>query len=210
MTYSDVKVPRRLQKLGDALEPIRELLHAGLFDSFPDLATRGASTDDIHRHLERITNFTHDVVDLLEDELLPLLDEKGTPADYKSLSKGLRRLVRSQLRHYHALEADDTPGLTSHWLAQAYRHNLNELLQWLEEFVDLTRLPTLSLGPDALPHVTLALEFTPAPELDELLRLANDGSTGRVGGGHSSFWETVGAVALGVVTADFLISDHDA
>lgn len=208
MTTPAVHVPRRLQKLGNALEPIRDLLREGLWEYPSDPATREASADDLPRHVQHIIDFTNEVVELLQDDLLPLLEQKGDPGDYQALSKGLKRIVRRQLKRYIALEADPAPSLVTYQLTKAYRHNLEELLQWLDDFVELVQFPSLYHRPEELPHATLSLEFTPAPELDELIARADDHAASSRKH-HCSFWETVGAVTLGIVIADLLLPDRE-
>lgn len=204
MTKPLPDVPKHLRRLGEELEPIRDLLRDGLLEAPAAAeATLEPRPDRIERHLDRAIEFTQDVIDLLEEQLLPLLSGGGKGKDRKSLAQHLRKLVRTQLRRYHALDASGRADTALDLLARIYRHNLEELEQWLEDFVNATLYPFLYRTPRQLPNVTLDLSFTPAPEIDELESLMSR----ETGSPCPTMWQTLGAVVIGAVIADVLFEN---
>lgn len=208
-----IEVPRHLKYLGESLEPIWESLQDALYE-VPDSEDRPAlRPEQASRHLQRAADFTNKVVSLLGKRLVPLLPAEDTPRSRMAeVARQLDTLIQCQLHHLHEAEAGSfgTDGYGHALVARIYRHNLEELRDWLEEVINLTIHTETVLKPGQSPHVQSHLEFTPAPEIEALEALMTSHCHNQVKSVFKGFWGTVGAIALGIGIADFFFGGSDA
>lgn len=208
----DLEVPPQLEQLGRSLEPVWNALRNAFDDAPPYRDRPTLSPEAVCRHLRQVGDFTGDVITLLNGQLIPVLQKEDTPAVHMQLlARRLDKLIRRQLQCYYDVEASSisVEGNAYALLARIYRHNLEELRDWLKEVIDLTLYPEDYLEPGQSPHVTLHLDFTPAPEIEELEALMAQQIRGETRSLFQGFWGTVGAVVLGVGLAEWLFGKKD-
>lgn len=164
-------MPASVSLLAQLLEPLHTTLRNSLWSESPDATLPPLSRTQVRRLFLGIRSFAVEVTWLLNTRIAPLVaQENSNLVQLKKNVDRLSDLLEAQMRRYETvLRSQDTSRESiNDLLAEAYRHNLREVRDWMADLIGLAQNPEPYLKPGHTGKVTLILELTSCPAMEQL------------------------------------------
>lgn len=165
------EIPSPVALLAQLLEPLHTTLHNSFWIESPAKSLPPLPRIQVRRLFLGIRSFAVEVTWLLNTRIAPLVvQESSNPVRLKKYVDRLSGLVEAQLRRYETVmrSQDASREGINGLLAEAYRHNFREVRDWMADLIGLAQNPEPYLKPGHTGKVTLILELTSCPAMEQL------------------------------------------